>query len=214
MRSLLYSLRVDPQKTPLPLLLHVDSLLQRRVMQWCAADHRKHHSSIIACICFHGNVFTEPLPSSELFWLSDIMSHYCPDSLNLMFNSYCLVLTTSVKYFLHLRFFLSFVNTCFPLHDPPKETWSRGSLYCISHFCLHHCVSKNLCLVNVKGKWLTGHSKAWQTWDAPNSSIIILLLHLMLASFCFIFVSYLSHISLTCPFTVAICTDCVCSPVD
>jgi hypothetical protein len=36
------------------------------------ADHRKHHSSIVA----RGNVFTEPLPINEIFRLSGIMSQY------------------------------------------------------------------------------------------------------------------------------------------
>jgi hypothetical protein len=32
-----------------------------------SADHRKHRSSIVARVRFRGNVFTEPLPSNELF---------------------------------------------------------------------------------------------------------------------------------------------------
>jgi hypothetical protein len=37
---------------------------------------RKHRSSIVTRVHFRGNVFTEPLPSSELFWLSDVISQY------------------------------------------------------------------------------------------------------------------------------------------
>jgi hypothetical protein len=39
------------------------------------ADHRKHRSCIIAPFRFQGNVLAEPLPSSELFTLSVVMSH-------------------------------------------------------------------------------------------------------------------------------------------
>jgi hypothetical protein len=38
-------------------------------------DHRKHCSSVV-CVRFCGNVFTEPLPSIEVFRLSGIMSQY------------------------------------------------------------------------------------------------------------------------------------------
>jgi hypothetical protein len=41
------------------------------------ADHRKHSSSIGERVRFCGNVFTEPLPSNELFRLSGVMSQYC-----------------------------------------------------------------------------------------------------------------------------------------
>jgi hypothetical protein len=40
------------------------------------ADHRKLRSSIVARVRFQGNVFTEPLPSNELFRLSGVMSQY------------------------------------------------------------------------------------------------------------------------------------------
>jgi hypothetical protein len=40
------------------------------------ADHRKHHSSTVAHVHFHGNVFIELLPSKELFWVSGVMSKY------------------------------------------------------------------------------------------------------------------------------------------
>jgi hypothetical protein len=39
------------------------------------ADHKK-RSSIVAPVCFLGNVFTEPLPSYELFRLSGVVLHY------------------------------------------------------------------------------------------------------------------------------------------
>jgi hypothetical protein len=42
-------------------------------------DHRKHRSSTVARVRFHGNVFTEPLPSNELFLLSGVMSQYCEE---------------------------------------------------------------------------------------------------------------------------------------
>jgi hypothetical protein len=42
----------------------------------CIADHRKHRSCIVASVHFHGNVFTEPLLSNEIFRPSGIMSHY------------------------------------------------------------------------------------------------------------------------------------------
>jgi hypothetical protein len=48
----------------------------------CGTDHKKHCTSVIAYICFHGNVFTEWLPSSELFQLSGIMSQYLNGYLN------------------------------------------------------------------------------------------------------------------------------------
>jgi hypothetical protein len=48
----------------------------------CGANHRKHHTSVVAHICFHGYVFTEWLLSSELFWLSGIMSQYLNGYLN------------------------------------------------------------------------------------------------------------------------------------
>jgi hypothetical protein len=67
-----------PQKTLLPLLLHVDSLLH-------SGDHSKYHSSIVAHILLHRNVFVESLPSNELFWLSGIMSQYITGILNIMF---------------------------------------------------------------------------------------------------------------------------------
>jgi hypothetical protein len=40
------------------------------------ADHRKHHSSIVARVRFRGSVFNESLPSNELFRLSGVMSQY------------------------------------------------------------------------------------------------------------------------------------------
>jgi hypothetical protein len=40
------------------------------------AGHRKYRSSIVARVRFSGKVFTEPLPSNELFRLSGIMSQY------------------------------------------------------------------------------------------------------------------------------------------
>jgi hypothetical protein len=40
------------------------------------ADHRKHCSSIVASVRFREYVFTEPLPSNELFPLSGVMSQY------------------------------------------------------------------------------------------------------------------------------------------
>jgi hypothetical protein len=40
------------------------------------ADHRKHRSSIVACVRFRGNVFTEPLLSNELLRLSGVISNY------------------------------------------------------------------------------------------------------------------------------------------
>jgi hypothetical protein len=40
------------------------------------ADHREHRFSIVACVLFCGNVFTEPLPSNKLFKLSGVMSQY------------------------------------------------------------------------------------------------------------------------------------------
>jgi hypothetical protein len=40
------------------------------------ADDRKHRTSIFARVRFRGNVFTEPLPSNELFRLSGVMSQY------------------------------------------------------------------------------------------------------------------------------------------
>jgi hypothetical protein len=39
-------------------------------------DHRKHRSFIVAPVRFLGNVFTERLPSNELFRLSGVMSQY------------------------------------------------------------------------------------------------------------------------------------------
>jgi hypothetical protein len=39
-------------------------------------DHRKHRFSIVARVRYRGNVFSEPLPSNELFWLSGVMSQY------------------------------------------------------------------------------------------------------------------------------------------
>jgi hypothetical protein len=53
----------------------VDSLLQRYVYL-SVAGHTKHRSSIVARARFRGNVFTELLPSNELFLLSGVMSQY------------------------------------------------------------------------------------------------------------------------------------------
>jgi hypothetical protein len=39
-------------------------------------DHRKHSAFILARIRFRGNLFTEPLPNSEPFQLSGVMSQY------------------------------------------------------------------------------------------------------------------------------------------
>jgi hypothetical protein len=39
-------------------------------------EHRKHRSSVVAHVRFRGNVFTEPLPSNELFRLLGVMSQY------------------------------------------------------------------------------------------------------------------------------------------
>jgi hypothetical protein len=39
-------------------------------------DHRKHRCSVAARVRFRGNVFTEPLPSNELFRLSGVISQY------------------------------------------------------------------------------------------------------------------------------------------
>jgi hypothetical protein len=81
-----------PQKALLPLLLCVDSLLQRCVYTTPlhsnvhGADHRKHRSSVVARIHFHGNVFTNPLPSSELFWLLGVRSQYIIFLLNATWN--------------------------------------------------------------------------------------------------------------------------------
>jgi hypothetical protein len=64
-----------PQKTPLPLLLHVDILLQRYV--WAknerCTDHRNDRSSVVARVRFREIVFTEPLRSNEVFLLSGII---------------------------------------------------------------------------------------------------------------------------------------------
>jgi hypothetical protein len=38
------------------------------------ADHREHCSSIVARVRFRGNVFTESLPSNELFQLLGVIS--------------------------------------------------------------------------------------------------------------------------------------------
>jgi hypothetical protein len=40
------------------------------------ADHIKHRYSVVARVRFRGNLHPEPLPSSELFWLSGVMSQY------------------------------------------------------------------------------------------------------------------------------------------
>jgi hypothetical protein len=57
------------QKTPVPLLLRVDSLLQNVFTAPLGsnergADHRKHRSSIVARVPFRVNVFTELLTSN------------------------------------------------------------------------------------------------------------------------------------------------------
>jgi hypothetical protein len=39
-------------------------------------DHTKHLSSIVEHVHFRENMFTEPLPSNELFRLSGVMSQY------------------------------------------------------------------------------------------------------------------------------------------
>jgi hypothetical protein len=44
------------------------------------ADHRKRRFSIFARVRFHGNVFTEQLPSNKLFRLSGVMSQYILDT--------------------------------------------------------------------------------------------------------------------------------------
>jgi hypothetical protein len=48
------------------------------------ADHRKHCSSIVACVRFHGNVFTQPLPSRELLLLLGVMSQYIKINVQLL----------------------------------------------------------------------------------------------------------------------------------
>jgi hypothetical protein len=68
-----------PQKTALPLLLLVNSLLRivftaPRRSNERDADHRKHRRSIDARFLFRGNVFTELLLSNELFRLLGVMS--------------------------------------------------------------------------------------------------------------------------------------------
>jgi hypothetical protein len=52
------------------------------------ADHREHGSSTVACFRFRVNVFTEQLPSNELFRLSDVMSQYDEFLLNFALNVY------------------------------------------------------------------------------------------------------------------------------
>jgi hypothetical protein len=63
------------------------------------AYHRKHCSSIVARVRFRWNVFTESLPSSELFRLSGIMSQYSlgTDRIeNIASNSFSIVACVSV----------------------------------------------------------------------------------------------------------------------
>jgi hypothetical protein len=100
--------------------------------------------------------------------------------------------------FLTIKVFPQFCKHVFLFMTPQKKT-EVG----FRHFALVIFVSitvcPEICLVNARGKWLTGHSKAWQSWDAPDSCIIILLCHFfMLPSHCFVFfVSlYLSYIRL------------------
>jgi hypothetical protein len=49
-------------------------------------DHRKHRTSRVARVRFRGNVFSEPLPSNELFRLSGVMSQYIQDILPKMLH--------------------------------------------------------------------------------------------------------------------------------
>jgi uncharacterized protein YaaR (DUF327 family) len=44
------------------------------------AHHKKHIFSIFARVPFHGNVFTETLPSNKLFRFSGVISQYILDT--------------------------------------------------------------------------------------------------------------------------------------
>jgi hypothetical protein len=81
LRFSLYSLESAPQKQRFPyccVLIHCckDVFTAPLLSNARGTDHRKDRSSIVACVRFRGNVFTVPLPSTELFWLSDVMSQY------------------------------------------------------------------------------------------------------------------------------------------
>jgi hypothetical protein len=65
------------------------------------ADLRKHGSSIVARVRFRLYVFTEPLPSNELFKLSGVMSQYYPHQ-RLGVGSSFLYWVKAVKLFLCL----------------------------------------------------------------------------------------------------------------
>jgi hypothetical protein len=70
-----------PQKTPLPLLLHVDFTaaliyLSQCCVETCSAQIAENTALLLLRVRFRGNMFTEPLPSNELFRLSGVMSQY------------------------------------------------------------------------------------------------------------------------------------------
>jgi hypothetical protein len=73
--------RQPPQETRLPLccmLIHLcrDVFTAPLRSNERVPDRRKHRSSIVVCVRFHMNLFTEQLFSNKLFWLSGVMSQY------------------------------------------------------------------------------------------------------------------------------------------
>jgi hypothetical protein len=78
-RSSLYSLGVAPKgntasSTVACWFTTANMCLPHHCVATLGVDHRKHCSSIVASFRFRGIMFTEPLPSNELFRLSGVMS--------------------------------------------------------------------------------------------------------------------------------------------
>jgi hypothetical protein len=79
-RSLLYGLGVNPQKIPLPLLLCVDSLLQRHVYCSCIATsvawtHREHCLQHLFYCCVTCSFYVYgPRPSNSCFSTSTVLA--------------------------------------------------------------------------------------------------------------------------------------------
>jgi hypothetical protein len=67
------------------------------------ADHRKHRSSIVAGVRFCGSVFTELLPSNELFRLAGVISQYKEEEVyNHLSILRMVCLSNSVEFITHL----------------------------------------------------------------------------------------------------------------